>query len=265
MSIHPSAIVSPTAEIGSDVTVGPFAIIEDGAVIGDRTVVEAAAQVRRDSRVGAECRIGSGALVGADPQFHGFDLDTRSWFEMGDRNVIRDYVTLHRSTEEGSFSSMGSDNYLMTGAHLGHDCHIGNGNTIANNALLGGHVEVGNHCFFGGGSVYHQFVRIGDYVMAQGLAGMSLNMPPYVIAAGVNYVAGINMIGLRRAGIGPDARKEIKEAFRNLYLTKKTVEDVLSEAEGVEMHEETKLFYDFLREKSKKPVCIRYRKSSDDL
>lgn len=264
MAIHPNAVVSPTAQVGEGVTIGPFAVIEDDAVIGDRSVIDAAAQVRKRSKVGADCRIGSGALIGADPQFGGFDPETPSWVELGNENIIREYVTIHRSIEAEGKTALGDGNFLMNGAHIGHDSHIGNHNTMANNVLVAGHVEVGNHCFFGGGSVYHQFVRIGDYVMAQGLAGMSLNMPPYVMAAGVNYVAGINAVGLRRAGFSAEARKEIKEAFRNLYLTSKSVNDVLEEAEGQEFLPETEAFYQFLREKAKKPVCIRYRKDAGD-
>jgi UDP-N-acetylglucosamine acyltransferase len=264
MAIHPTAVISSSAQIGEDVSIGPFAIIEDDVVIGDRTVIDAAAQVRRRSIVGTDCRIGSGTLVGADPQYGGFDPDTPSWVELGDKNTIREYVTIHRSIEPDGKTVIGSGNFLMNGAHVGHDCVIGNENTMANNILLGGHVEVGNHCFFGGASVYHQFVRIGDYVMAQGLAGMSLDMPPYVIAAGVNYVSGINSVGLRRAGFGPEARKEIKEAFRNLYLTTKSVEDVLKEAEDQTFLPETQAFYAFLRKKSKKPICVRYRKSAGE-
>lgn len=265
MPIHPTAIVADSAELGENVEIGPYALVEDGVVLGEGTVLEASAQVRKGSVIGRNCRIGSGALVGSDPQSIGFDPTTRSAVQVGDRTVLREYVTIHRSTEEGGFTIVGSDNFLMVGAHIGHDCVVGNHNVIANNCLLGGHVLVGNHCFFGGGSVYHQFVRIGDYVMVQGMAGMSLDMPPYVIAAGVNYVAGINSVGLRRAGFGPDARKEIKEAFRNLYLAGKSVEEVLREVEGQSLTPETAAFYDFLREKSKKPVCIRYRKSKEDI
>lgn len=264
MAIHPSAIVSPDARLGEDVEIGPYAIVEEGVQIGDGARIDAAAQVRRGSKVGKGCRIGSGAMIGADPQSIDFDLDTPSGAELGDDNIIREYVTIHRSTAENGMTVLGSGNYLMTGAHVGHDCRLGDGNTLANNALLGGHVTVGSHCFFGGGSVYHQFVRLGDYVMVQGLAGMSLDMPPYVIAAGINYVSGINAIGLRRAGFGAAARKEIKEAFRNLYLTSKSVEDVLAEVEGAELLPETQAFYDFLREKSKKGVCIRYGKRGED-
>jgi UDP-N-acetylglucosamine acyltransferase len=265
MAIHPNAVVSTSAQIGDDVTIGPFAVIEDEAVVGDRSVIDAAAQIRKRSKVGADCRIGSGALIGADPQFGGFDPDTPSWVEVGKENIIREYVTIHRSIDPEGTTTLGDGNFLMNGAHIGHDSQIGDHNTMANNVLVAGHVEVGNHCFFGGGSAYHQFVRIGDYVMAQGLAGMSLNIPPYVmVAAGINYVAGVNALGLRRAGFSAAARKEIKEAFRNLYLTTKSVDDVLAEAEGETFLPETEAFYQFLREKGKKPVCIRYRKGAGE-
>ncbi len=262
MSIHPTALVSPSAKIGEDVTIGPFAIIEDEACIGDRTVIDAAAQIRRKSVVGSGCRIGSGTLVGADPQFGNFDPDTPSWVEIGDDNVIREYVTFHRSIEPEGKTILGTGNFLMTGAHVGHDSIVGDNNTMANNVLLGGHVEVGSNCFLGGGSAYHQFVRIGDYAMAQGHAGMSMDTPPYTIAAGINYISGINSIGLRRAGISAEARKEIKEAFRNLYLTDKSISDVIAEAESQTFLPETEVFFDFLRQESKKSVCIRYRKTA---
>lgn len=258
MSIHPSAIVSENAKIGDDVIIGPFAIIEEGTEIGARTRVDAHAQVRRGSIIGEDNVIGSGALVGADPQFKGFDSSIQSGTRMGHRNVIREYVTIHRSIEEGTSTILGDENYLMNGAHLGHDCIVGDHNTLANNALLGGHVELGSYCFIGGGAVFHQFVRIGDYALAQGLAGMSLDLPPYTIASGINQIAGINAIGLKRAGFDGNARKEIKEAFRLLYRTEKSIAEVLSETNREDESPALRAFFDFLRAKSKKGVCSKF-------
>lgn len=258
MSLHPTALISDNADLGSNVTVGPYAIIEEGVVVGENCMIAAAAQLRRGTRIGKNNKIGSGSILSADPQSVTFDSTTESGVEIGDDNELREYVTIHRSTEEGNSSRIGNGNYLMTGAHLGHDSIIGDENVMANNVLLGGHVTVGNRCFFGGGSVYHQFVRIGDYVMVQGLAGMSLDMPPYVIAAGVNSVAGINSVGLRRAGFDGHARKEIKEIFRQLYREGKTIPDLLSEIEGKEVIPEMELFFQFLRDPSKKGVCVRF-------
>jgi len=258
MPIHPSAIVSPNAEIAPDVEIGPFAIVEEETRIGEGSVVAAAAQIRRGTRIGARCRIGSGAILGADPQSKDFDRDTPSGVLVGDDNELREYVTLHRSTSEGGDTVLGNGNYLMSGVHIGHDCLVGNENTMANNALLGGHVEVGDRCFFGGGSVYHQFVRIGDYVMVQGLAGMSLDMPPFVIAAGVNYVSGVNAVGLKRAGVDPDSRKRIREAFRAIYLAKTSVREFLETLGSETLEPEMERFAAFLRAPSKKGVCVRY-------
>jgi UDP-N-acetylglucosamine acyltransferase len=171
--------------------------------------------------------------------------------------MIREYVTLHRSVEPGGTTVIGNDNFLMNGAHVGHDCILGNGNTLANNALLGGHVSVGDFCFLGGGSAFHQFVRIGSYVMAQGLAGASLDVPPYLIIAGINNVFGINTVGLKRAGLDPAARKGIKEAYQRIYRGSKTLAEVLEASESEVFIPEVEAFYDFFRDKSTRGVLIR--------
>ena len=258
MSIHPTAIVSPKAELGENVVVGPYAIVEESTQIGAGTRLDAQAQVRRGSILGEENHVCSGAIVGADPQFHGFDSSLLTHTHLGSHNVIREYVTIHRSISEEGFTRMGDDNYLMNGAHLGHDCIVGDHNTLANNVLLGGHVELGNHSFLGGGAVFHQFVRIGDYALAQGLAGMSLDVPPYTIATGINQIGGINAIGLKRAGFDASERKAIKEAFRLLYRTENSLSDVLAGTSPAEESDALQVFFDFLRAKSKKGVCSKF-------
>ena len=257
MSIHPSAIVSKTAKLGENITIGPFAIIADDVVVGDGCRVDAAAQLMNGSRVGNNCRIGSGALISADPLYIGFDDSITSGVVIGDNNIIREYVTLHRSVEPGGTTVIGNDNYLMNGAHVGHDCIVGNGNTLANNVLLGGHVSVADFCFLGGGSAVHQFVRIGSYVMAQGLAAATLDVPPYLIIAGMNNVFGVNSVGLKRAGLDPAARKGIKEAYRLIYRGSQTLEEVLKASEAEVFRPEVQAFYDFFRDKSTRGVLIR--------
>lgn len=257
MSIHPAAIVSPEAFLGVDVTVGPFAIIEKDTVIGDRCVIEGAAQIRKGSRVGSGTFVGSGAILGSDPQFRGFDSRIPSGIHVGERNVLREYVTVHRSIIEGAHTVLGNDNYLMAGSHVGHDSVVGHDNTFANNVLLGGHVILGNHCFIGGGSAFHQFVRVGDHVMCQGRSGFSQDLPPFVIGANINTVVGINTVGLKRAGFVPKERKELKSAFREVYYSARTLESILSEAQEGELPPLVETFYQFFREKSKKGVCVR--------
>ncbi len=260
MFIHPSAIVSENATIGSDVTIGPFAIIEENTSIGNRCEIEAAAQIRSGTTVGDDCRIGSGAILGAEPQFHGFERKIASGVVIGARNTIREYVTIHRGTEEGAVTSVGDDNYLMTGVHFGHDCDVGSHNTFANNTLLGGHVTFGNHCVVGGDSVFHQFVVVGDYVMCQGKSGMSLDIPPYVMTAGINYVSGLNAVGLKRAGFDNQARREIRKAFGDIYLSSTPLAEALDSVNLEDLTPEARSFYEFLSRDSKKGFCIRMRK-----
>jgi UDP-N-acetylglucosamine acyltransferase len=257
MSIHPTALIDPGAELGSGIKIGAFAIIESGARIGDGCVIEAAAQIRTGSIIGRETFVGAGAILGAAPQFRGFDETIRSGVRVGERNVLREYVTIHRSIYENGNTVLGDDNYLMAGAHVGHDCLVGNFNTLANNVLLGGHVLFGNHCFVGGGAAFHQFVRVGDYVMCQGNSGFSQDLPPFVIGADINTVAGINTVGMKRAGFSIEDRRAVKKAFQTVYRSAETLQSILEAASCRENSAALELFYRFLREKTRKGLCVR--------
>jgi UDP-N-acetylglucosamine acyltransferase len=257
MSIHPTALISKSAQLGADVSVGPFAIIEEDVIISDRCVIEASAQIRKGTHLGEGCFVGSGAILGSDPQFRGFDTRIPSGVLLGAGNVLREYVTVHRSVFEGGCTRIGKENYLMAGSHIGHDTTVGDSNTLANDVLLGGHVDFGNHCFVGGGSAFHQFVRVGDFVMCQGHSGFSQDLPPFVIGADINTVVGINAVGLKRANFSIEERKAIKEAFREIYHSSKPLEQVLAEASERGNTESVDQFFAFFREKSKKGLCIR--------
>ena len=257
MSIHQTAIVSPLAQLGLDVSVGPYAIIEDDTVLGDHCAVEAAAQIRKGTRLGTGCFVGSGAIIGADPQYRGFNKEIISGVIAGDSNVFREYVTVHRSIHDGTSTTLGCDNYLMAGTHIGHDSSVGNSNSMANNVLLGGHVTLGSNCFIGGGAAFHQFVRVGDYVMCQGGGSFSQDLPPFVIAAGLNMAVGIKSIGLQRAGFTQAERDEIKAAFRKIYRRTDTLQTVLDKLDTAGLSSHTLSFYQFFREKSKKGICSR--------
>lgn len=257
MSIHPTAIVHPGAALAENITVGAFAIIEENTVIGDHCLIEASAQIRKGVTLGSNCEIGSNSILGSDPQFKGFDKLISSEVRIGANNVFRENTTVHRSILEGEATTIGDDNYFMTGSHFGHDSTVGSNNTFANGVQLGGHVTLGNNVFVGGGSMFHQFVRVGDYVMCQGLSGFSQDLPPYVIGAEINEVIGVNLIGLKRAGFDPKERIAIKEAFKRVYRGTETLKSVLEEAERVENIKAVNDFYSFLRQPSKKGVCIR--------
>jgi len=257
MSIHPTALIDAGAELGTGVKIGPFAIIESGSRIGDDCVIEGAAQIRSGAKIGKGTFVGAGAILGSNPQFRGFDESICSGILVGERNILREYVTIHRSVHEGTDTIIGDDNYLMAGSHIGHDCIVGNANTFANNVLLGGHVLFGNHCFVGGASAFHQFVRVGDYVMCQGHSGFSQDLPPFVIGADINTVVGINAVGMKRAGFTVDERRGVKSAFQAVYHGPETLQSILESASDRENTVPLELFYRFLREPSKKGLCVR--------
>ncbi|MCB1090334.1 MAG: acyl-ACP--UDP-N-acetylglucosamine O-acyltransferase [Verrucomicrobiae bacterium] len=266
MKAHPTAQISPEANIAEDVEIGPFSLIEGPVTLAAGCRVASHVILQGDVRVGEGTRIGAGSIIGADPQSVGFDESIRSGVEIGCRNQIREYVTIHRSLYEGQSTKLGDENFLMTGAHLGHDVIAGNHNVIANNCLLAGHVMIGNRCFLGGGTVYHQFMRIGDYVIVRGLSALGLDIPPFVIAAGVNRIAGLNVVGLRRGGFSSEDRAAIKRAFDLIYRGGMNLSQALAEADRQSSWEgPAGQFIDFFREKSRRGYCLqRFGREPED-
>jgi UDP-N-acetylglucosamine acyltransferase len=216
MSVHPTAIVSPDARLGRDVAVGPFAVIEEGAVIGDGCEIRAHAVVKRFTSLGTGNRVHEGAVLGGEPQDLSFrDLETN--LRIGDRNVIREGVTIHRSTKEGGATVVGSDCFLMAYVHVAHDNRIGDRVILANNVMLAGHVEVAERAFLGGGSGVHQFCRVGRLAMVGGNAKVVQDCLPFVVTDGHPARArGLNLVGLRRAGVQAPQVLALKEACRLL-------------------------------------------------
>jgi UDP-N-acetylglucosamine acyltransferase len=208
--------------------------------------------------------VGSGTILGGDPQYRGFDHNIPSGVSVGDDNVIREYATIHRSIHPGGETCLGEGNYLMAGSHVGHDASVGNFNTLANNVLLAGHVRVGDRCFLGGGSVFHQFIRVGDLAITQGNSGFSLDLPPFVIGYGINLVAGVNVIGLKRAGFSPSDIRAVKGGFREIFRGGTPIREVLARNTEDTHPGPVQVFYRFLREESKKGVCIRSRGDRED-
>jgi UDP-N-acetylglucosamine acyltransferase len=215
--IHPTALIAPTAILAPDVTVGPFAIIEDGVVLGEGCRVLGHAQVLTGVVMGARNTVDRGAIIGGDPQSLTFDRTIRSGVRIGSDNTFREHVTIHRSTQPEGETLIGDGNFLMAHCHIGHDSRLGDQNVIANAVLIAGHVQVGNRCFLGGSSVFHQFIRLGDLVMAQGNSSFSTDVAPYCIGHEVNKLAGLNTVGLRRAGLDSAARQELKRLYRDVF------------------------------------------------
>lgn len=253
--IHPSAVIHPSAELGGDVEVGPFAVIEAGARIGAGCVIQAHAVVCGHVVMGQRNTIGYGAIIGGDPQDYAFRPEVRSEVRIGDDNRIREYCTLHRGTGEGSATVVGNGCFLMAGTHLAHNVQLGNGVVTANNTLLAGHVLVADKVFIGGGCVFHQHMRIGRLAICQGLSAFGKDIPPFVTAARINGVAGLNVVGLRRAGIGAPQRAEIKEAFALLYRSGLNTSQALAEAAGRSWGAEAGEFWEFCRNARKRGLC----------
>lgn len=253
--IHPTALIDPTAKIGKNVTIGPFSIVGAEVEIGDDSVLQAHAVIYSGVKMGQANTIHAGVVIGDLPQDLGFVASTPSFVQIGDRNVIRENVTIHRSSRENRATSIGDDCYLMAGAHMAHDVCLGNRVILANNVLLAGYSIVGDRVFFGGGSVVHQHTRIGRLVMAQGLSGFSKDVPPFTMAAEVNTVFGLNNVGLKRAGFSPAVRQEIKAAFTLIYRSKMNVSQALATAARQTWGAEATEFFEFIRGASKNGIC----------
>ena len=218
MQIHPTAIVDSRAKIGRDAQIGPFCIVEDGATIGEGAILEARVTIKRGTIMGANNHVFEGATIGGLPQCVGLSEEDCGGVIIGDGNVIRENVTIHRSMRATDSTVIGDDCMLMVNAHVAHDCHLGNNVIMANNAMLAGHVVVGNRAFISGAAGAHQFVRIGACAMVGGQAHLVRDVPPFVTVDGLSsQVVGLNLVGLRRAGYSSSDVKTLKEIYRVLY------------------------------------------------
>lgn len=254
-TIHPSSIIDPAARLSSGVEVGPGAIIEAGAVIGEGCRIQARAIITGHVRMGARNTIGQGAIIGADPQDFSFKSGTPSFVEIGDDNVIREYATIHRATKDGGATRIGNNNFLMVGIHMGHDSSVGNRVVMANNVLLAGHVEVQDGAVLGGGSVFHQFIRVGRLCMVRGGERFGMDIPPYLVAYGTNLVAGLNAIGLKRAGFAPEVRQEIKRTFQMLYRSGMNVSQAVEASQAENWGPAAAYFWEFVAAAKRRGIC----------
>jgi UDP-N-acetylglucosamine acyltransferase len=216
--IHPTAIIDPRAQLGPSVSVGAYSVIGPevtlgaGCQVGHHVVLEGAVSV------GERCRIGHGTIIGGAPQDLKFREGTPSGVQIGSKTVIREYVTIHRATRENGWTEIGEDCLIMASSHIAHDCQIGNHVIIINYAGLTGHVRVDDRATVGGLSGIHPFARIGTYAYIGGCSKVNQDVPPFVIVDGVPATArSVNVIGLRRGGVGVEDRRLIDAAFRILY------------------------------------------------
>jgi UDP-N-acetylglucosamine acyltransferase len=263
--IHPTAIVDPAARIDDDVKIGPFSVIGQQAMIGEETIVQSHVVIEGNVAIGAGNLIGHGAIIGAPPQDVSFSLERKTKVEIGNNNIIREYCTIHRGSADGSATRIGDKNFLMAGAHIGHNCLIGNNVVVANNCLLAGYVQVDDGAFLGGASTFHQFMRIGRLVMVQGSSAFGKDLPPFVIAAERNSVFGVNVVGLRRAGFSTKDRDEIKAAFKLVYQSGLNVGQALEKAATMNFRAAAGEFLDFVANAKKRGICPLKRGVSTEL
>lgn len=261
--IHPTAIIDPAAEIDSTVFIGPYVVIEGPAVIGAGCRVEAQAQILGRVELGEGTTIGRAAIIGGDPQDLGFKPETESSVIIGPRNVIREQVTIHRGSKPGSATRVGEGNFIMVAAHLAHDVVLGDKNVLANACLLAGHVHVGNSSFIGGGAVFHQFIRVGDFCVVQGNGSLGMDLPHYCAAHGANQIVGLNVIGLRRQGFTPDQRAAIKAMFKHLFHSGLNLSQAIAAVKHREWAPAARRLLDFVMEPSKRGICPVRRGGGD--
>jgi len=245
--IHPTAIVSKTAQLGSNVEIGPYSIIEDNVTIGDNTQIASSALIAANTILGKDVKVFHSAVIGTVPQDLKFD-DEITKAVVGDNTVIREFVTINRGTSDRYETTIGNDCLIMSYAHVAHDCLIGNKVIMANSVNLGGHVEINDFAILGGMLPVHQFVKIGAHAMLGGGYRVQQDVCPYAIVAGYPLkISGLNLIGLKRRGFERAAIKSIQAVYKILFFsnlnTSQAVEKIKSD---IEETDETKLILKFV-------------------
>ena len=226
--VHPTAIVDPRATLGPGVRIGPYSVVGPEVVLGPG--VEIGNHVTLESRVvlDSAVKVGHGAVLGGAPQDLKFKAGTPSGVRVGAGTVIREHVTIHRATTAEGWTEIGRECLIMAASHIAHDCRLGEGVIVINAAGLAGHCTVGERATVGGIVGVQPFTRIGAYAYVGGVSGLTMDLPPFMLAAGrPATVRGVNVVGLRRAGIPPAARRTIQDAHRLLYRERLTPKDAL--------------------------------------
>lgn len=228
---HPTATVHPDARVDPSAEIGPYTVIDADVSVGPGVKVGPNCHLTGVTEIGAKNTFHAGCVIGDAPQDLKYD-GSPTRLKIGEGNVFREHVTVHRSTTRDGATTVGSNNYLMANSHVGHNARMGDRIIVANGALLGGHVIVEDQAFISGNCLAHQFVRIGKLALMQGGSAISKDLPPYTIARGDNGICGLNVVGMRRAAFSNDQRIELKRLYQRLFRGKKKMEAALKEARG---------------------------------
>lgn len=246
-SIHPTAIIESNVEIGDNVTIGPYSWIRENVSIGDGTEIGSHVVLSPGSHIGKDCKILHHAVLGEIPQDLKFGGEVTT-IEVGDRTVIREFVTINRGTKAHWKTVVGTDCLIMAYVHLAHDCIVGNNVVIANACNIAGHVEIQNWAILGGMVGIHQFTKVGQHSLVGGHYRVSKDIPPFIIAAGEPLrFEGLNIIGLRRRGFNKDTINTLKKAYSYIFSTKYNVSDAVKKIkEEIEVSPEIQALLEFI-------------------
>ena len=220
--VHPTSVVGAEVELAAGVEVGPLCLLDGKIRLGARTRLIGHVTILGITELGADNVLHPGAVIGDEPQDLTYTGGARS-VKIGDRNIFREYSTVHRGSERGAVTIMGDDNFMMQNAHVAHDCRIGSSTIIAGGALLAGWVELGDRALVSGNCVVHQYTRIGRLAMMRGLSRTSRDVPPFCIMDGTHTLRGINVVGLKRAGISSKSIHALRHAFTTLFGTRQNL------------------------------------------
>ncbi|ODR95385.1 acyl-[acyl-carrier-protein]--UDP-N-acetylglucosamine O-acyltransferase [Methyloceanibacter superfactus] len=256
-NIHPTAVVDPSAQLGTNVQIGPFCVIGPHVVLGDGVVAHSHAVIAGHTTLGPGCKVFSFASIGQAPQDAKFH-DEPSTLTVGAGTVIRENVTINPGTEGGLMHARGDNCLLMIASHIAHDCQLGDNVTLVNGATLGGHVSIGDGAIIGGLSAIHQFVRIGAYSFVGGMSGVAADLIPFGMALGNRAnLNGLNIVGMKRKGFPREQIHEVRQAYRMLFSSEGTLKERLKDTEAMfSKNPLAKQIIDFIKSESDRSFCV---------
>lgn len=252
--IHPTAIIATGAEIDPTCNIGPYAVIDAHVRLGPNCQVGPHVHLTGHTEIGANNEFHAGCVIGDAPQDAKYKSADPTRLRIGDNNVFREHVTIHRSNKLTEDTVLGSGNFLMAHSHVGHNSLLGSNIIVANGALIAGHVTIQDRAFISGNCLLHQFVRVGTMALMQGGSAISKDLPPYTIARGDNHICGLNVIGLRRAGISAADRIELKRLYHALFRSDLPFRHAVDAAVTDFRSRSAAVMLDFVRA-SKRGVC----------